>query len=394
MTVVKELDLVVAGHICLDLAPKFAPEHSFDEVFVPGKLSEIGIAHFSTGGVVANTGLAGERFGLKTALMAKVGDDYFGAVIKGLLNKEHRNIALCQEAGLSTSYTLALNLPGEDRVFLHHPGANNFFYATDLDYELVRNARIFHFGYPPLMASLYQNDGQELLKIFSKAKEMGAITSLDMAMPDANAPSGQVDWHTILRRIGPYVDVFLPSYEELFLMLERDEYLARRKTPLTGDFDEELDIQLIRDFAQRLQEYGMGFVVVKAGKNGLYLRNPDSKRLKSIKGLNLSQTTSNREYWAQAYKSQDFVSSTGAGDCAVAGFLAALCRSFSPEDCLLAAAVAGYQNLRAVDAISGLGSWAELLEDLKNPAAEYLQLDLSGHGFKRIKEGFWAADLG
>ena len=54
---------VVAGHICLDVIPSLAhlPKGQFESLFHPGHLITAGQIEFSTGGPVANTGLALHR---------------------------------------------------------------------------------------------------------------------------------------------------------------------------------------------------------------------------------------------------------------------------------------------------------------------------------------------
>ena len=99
-------------------------------------------------------------------------------------------------------------------MFLHCPGTNNTFGVADVDFGLVKQARLFHLGYPPLMEMLYRNDGRELAEIFRRAKGLGVTTSLDMALPDENAPAGQVDWKPIHAATLPCVDLFMPSAEE------------------------------------------------------------------------------------------------------------------------------------------------------------------------------------
>src|SRR5690606_16738276 len=132
--------------------------------------------------------------------------------------------------GEATSYTVVLSPPGQDRIFLHAPGANNTFSAEDVPYERVPAGGIFHFGYPPLMARMYEDGGEGLASIFHRVKEAGAVTSLDMAMPDPKSPSGRADWRAILPRVLPHVDIFLPSVEEMLLMLRPAvfEELSRR----------------------------------------------------------------------------------------------------------------------------------------------------------------------
>ena len=57
-----------------------------------------------------------------------------------------------------------------DRIFLHCTGANDTFGYEDVNYGIVGTAKIFHFGYPPLMKKVYRNDAAELTRIFKKAK--------------------------------------------------------------------------------------------------------------------------------------------------------------------------------------------------------------------------------
>lgn len=71
----RPVEVVVAGHICLDLIPTFLSPMSH---FIPGSLIEAGQVILSTGGTVSNTGLALHRLGVATRLIGKVGDDLFG----------------------------------------------------------------------------------------------------------------------------------------------------------------------------------------------------------------------------------------------------------------------------------------------------------------------------
>jgi hypothetical protein len=55
----RDIDAIVAGHVCLDIIPGFNPDHHYtrDEVFTPGKLGEVGKVAVCTGGPVSNTGI-------------------------------------------------------------------------------------------------------------------------------------------------------------------------------------------------------------------------------------------------------------------------------------------------------------------------------------------------
>ena len=72
------MEVVVAGHICLDVFPTIVADTI---VFKPGQTVEAGPAVFATGGAVSNTGLALNKLGISTGLMGKVGSDLFGQAI-------------------------------------------------------------------------------------------------------------------------------------------------------------------------------------------------------------------------------------------------------------------------------------------------------------------------
>ena len=218
--------VIAAGHICLDITPVF-PEmkaESLDQVLSPGKLLQMDRADVHTGGAVANTGLAMKKLGADVRLAGKIGKDAFGELILNILKKYDAQEGMTVSEGESTSYSVILAVPGIDRIFLHNPGANDSFCADDISDELLKDAALFHFGYPPLMRSMYQNDGQELVKLLQKVKRAGTAVSLDMAAVDPGSEPGRADWKTILEKTLPFVDFFVPSAEELCYMLDRERF--------------------------------------------------------------------------------------------------------------------------------------------------------------------------
>jgi sugar/nucleoside kinase (ribokinase family) len=259
---VAQPDAIVAGLICLDIIPHFGGPATL----TPGKMTEIGAAALATGGAVANTGLALHRLGIATGLMGKLGDDLFGQAVLGIVRGVDPALAegMAIAPGETSSYTIVLNPPNIDRVFFHCPGANHTFGAGDVDYDLVAGARLFHLGYPPYMRRLYAGSGRELGELYRRVKALGVTTTLDMALPDPAGPSGRVDWPALLTGVLPYVDLFLPSAEELCFMLDRSRYDALR-----GD---EPEVQDVIALAARCLDLGAKVVVVKCGARGLYAR--------------------------------------------------------------------------------------------------------------------------
>ncbi len=332
---------VVAGHICLDIIPQM-PRLNLQSSLKPGVVIEIGAAIMSTGGPVSNTGRNLHRLGIPTQLTARIGDDYFGQIILSLIRESDPALVegMVVAAGEVTSYTVVISPQDVDRSFLHCAGANHTFGAADVDYDRLRAVRLFHFGYPPLMRRMYADDGAELVEMFRRAKEAGVITSLDMAMPDPNGPSGQVNWPRVLERVLPYVDVFLPSQDELLFMLRRSLPLP----PLPVD-------TAISDLTAEMVGLGAKIVVLKLGSRGLYVRTGAQG------GDYFGRAWQDRELWTPCFQAEPLVGTTGAGDATIAGFLAAALRGQSLESALTSAVGVGACNVEAADALSGVRSW-------------------------------------
>jgi sugar/nucleoside kinase (ribokinase family) len=221
---------------------------------------------------------------------------------------------------------------------------------------LLKQVDLFHFGYPPLMKRLYQNDGAELVNIFKRAKATGVTTSLDMAMPDPNAPSGQANWPLILENTLPYVDLFLPSIEEILLTLYPHTFAQINAGTA------QLTPELLAEVAADLLNRGAKVVLLKLGEQGLYLRTAHKTVLSSLGRARPGDIArwANRELWAPSFKVTT-VGTTGAGDAAIAGFLAALLGGTSPTEAITIAAAVGACNVEAHDAVSGIHSWEETL---------------------------------
>ncbi len=275
------IEAVAAGHICLDVIPNLntlAPG-SFEKVFLPGRLIDAGPASFSTGGSVSNTGLAMNKLGVKTPLMGKLGDDLFGQAIQQIIGAYGNDLAdgMIVDQRVSSSYTVVINPPGVDRIFLHCPGANDTFTADDVRYDLLAQTRLFHFGYPPLMKQMFVDDGRQLTDLFRRAKATGVTTSLDMALPDPTSPAGRANWPAIVANTLPYVDIFLPSIEEILYMLRRDAYDALCRQAGGANFLTLVTPRLLEDLSQQLVDLGVKIAGIKIGDRGFFLRTADAR---------------------------------------------------------------------------------------------------------------------
>jgi sugar/nucleoside kinase (ribokinase family) len=360
----RPIDAVVAGYLGVDIAPGFANRNavSFAELFRPGKLIETEGLHFSLGGVVANTGLAMRKFGQNVALMGCVGNDALGDMAVAKLADAGVNCGIKRKDSAGTAYGIVIAPPGMDRVFLEDPGCNRIFSADDIDYDAVRQSRLFHFGYPPLMDALWMNEGVKLKELLERVHSCGAVVSLDMTLPDPDAPAGKADWQSILSSILPFVDIFVPSIEELVFMLDPILYYRAAKQAAGGDMIDTIPEEEYERIAGEVIGMGVKVLLIKAGHKGAYLRTGELNELASSPLGFSDQIGSPRGNWIPSLPvdSGRLRNASGAGDCAIAGFLTALLKN---ETLLIAgqyAMMAGRDNLYGQDAISGLMEWRQM----------------------------------
>lgn len=354
----RPIGAIVAGYLCVDIAPGFHATREpvpLTALFRPGKLIETDGLTISLGGAVANTGLAMRRFGQDVELMGCVGNDALGELAAARLAQAGTMSGIHRKEQAGTAYGIVLAPPGADRIFLEDAGCNSIFTSDDIDYGLIRQSRLFHFGYPPLMKALWSNGGGELKRLLQRVRECGATVSLDMSLPDPDGGAGKADWRAILASTLPLVDIFVPSIEELIFMFEPERFSS-----LLADARESSMIDIICDdiyesLSERILAMGVKVLLIKAGRRGAYLRTardagdcPDGKWIPT-----------------EPLDRERFRNASGAGDCAVAGFLSALLNGESASTAAKYAMMAGRDNLYGPDALSGLRDWTQMTKELK-----------------------------
>ena len=360
--------VISAGHICLDITPVFQAGKQVDQLsslLIPGKLIQVKAADVHTGGSVANTGLALKLLGCDVTLLGKVGDDAFGMIIRSILAGYGAG-GLLVDPGSSTSYSVVLAVPGMDRIFLHSPGANDTFTEADIPENALEDAVLFHLGYPPLMKELWKHDGAGLSQLFRRVKEKGIATSLDLAAVDPHSPAGHADWEKILSNVLPLVDFFVPSFEELCWMLDRERYnrLALNGRDMTDGLDMEAEALPLAD---KLLSMGCRIVIIKCGTSGMLLRTAGADAVSGI-GSRLelnADSWCNQLVFQPCFRADIIRSTTGAGDTSIAAFLAAVLSGREPAACIALAAAEGACCVTAYDALSGLRPLDELEERIR-----------------------------
>ena len=332
----------------MDLIPDW--NGKFEDI-IPGHLIVTGKMRFSTGGSVPNTGVALKRLGLDPILIGKIGNDLIGRITLEVINSNGEDLTMhmIKSNQSGSSYTLVFSPPNTDRAFFHYPGVNDTFCAEDISFDDLKG-RIFHFGYPPVMEKIYENDGNELVKIFKNAHEHNMITSLDMSMPDPKSKAGKVDWRKFLSNVLPHTDIFLPSLDEILYMTRMD-----------GD----LSHKLLIDLTDELTSWGTKITVIKLGKNGAYLRSGKIKSDDLVSNIIEPKEWSELELFSTAYET-NVKGTTGAGDSSIAGFLAKFADGSDPKSTLDFMCAVGASCTEAIDSTSGVRSMREIEKRMRD----------------------------
>ena len=130
-------DVVALGELLIDFAPKSVNEEGYPTLAA------------NPGGAPGNFLAALNRFGCKTALIGKVGDDMFGRLLVGTLNKagiDTGSIVIDPDVFTTLAFVSLDESGNRDFSFARKPGADTCLTPDEVDEKLIADARVFHFG--------------------------------------------------------------------------------------------------------------------------------------------------------------------------------------------------------------------------------------------------------
>lgn len=214
----KRYEVIVIGELNVDLILNRID--SFPEVGKEILASNMDLVLGSSSAIFASNL---SSLGANVAFLGKIGTDSFGdLVISSLQDKGVNTDMIIRDKELKTGATIVLNY-GEDRANVTHPGAMEHLSINDLSEEKLKEANHVHissiFLQPKLKESIYD--------IFKLVKGLGLTTSLDVQWDPAE------EWDLDLKKILPFVDVFLPNEQEL-LHLTRETDLQKAIDKIAG----------------------------------------------------------------------------------------------------------------------------------------------------------------
>lgn len=131
------------------------------------------------GGAPCNVLAMLQKLGKKTAFIGKVGKDMFGEQLTEVVKAAGIDVTnLVSDESVPTTMAFVHTLPGGDREFsfLRNPGADMMLRKDEIDTEIIKSAKIFHFG---TLSSTHEGVREATRYAIDIAKESGALISFD-----------------------------------------------------------------------------------------------------------------------------------------------------------------------------------------------------------------------
>lgn len=209
------------------------------------------------GGAPCNVLAMLKKLGRKVSFIGKVGEDLFGRKLLAVLGETGigtENLILDPAARTTMAFVETFPDGDRDFSFFRNPGADMLLTREDIDPELLRHTRIFHFG----TISMTHEKVREATKYaVEEAKKAGALISFD---PNIREPL----WDSLEN-----------AKEQVYWALSRCDVLKISDNEiqwLTGEENYSAGVRKIRE------EYAIPLILVSMGRNGsrAYYRRSNS----------------------------------------------------------------------------------------------------------------------
>lgn len=131
------------------------------------------------GGAPCNVLAMLNKCGHPTAFIGKVGKDIFGLKLKSTLEEvgiNTYNLIVDENARTTLAFVQTFEDGDRDFSFFRNPGADMLLTAQEVDEELIKDSRIFHFG---TLSMTHDGVREATKRAIAVAKESGAVISFD-----------------------------------------------------------------------------------------------------------------------------------------------------------------------------------------------------------------------
>ena len=163
----KTYDVIALGELLID--------------FTQNGMSEQGNGLFEAnpGGAPCNVLSMLNNLGKKTSFIGKVGNDQFGLTLKKSLEElgiGTENLSLDDDVHTTLALVHTFANGDRDFSFYRNPGADMMLQADELNEDLIRDTRLFHFG---TLSMTHEGVREATKKAVTAAKAAGALISFD-----------------------------------------------------------------------------------------------------------------------------------------------------------------------------------------------------------------------
>lgn len=219
----KKYDVVALGELLID--------------FTENGLSSQGnpLLEANPGGAPCNVLAMLNKLGKKTAFIGKVGKDQFGKQLKEVVEASGTDVTgLQMDEKVHTTLAFVHTFPDGDREFsfYRNPGADMMLTKEEVDPELIKKARIFHFG---TLSSTHAGVREATRYAIDVAKENGLLVSFDPNLREPLWDSLDQAKEEILYGMSK-CDILKISDNEMEFMTGTDDY-TKGVEILRGQFD-------------------------------------------------------------------------------------------------------------------------------------------------------------
>jgi fructokinase len=163
----KKYDVIALGELLID--------------FTMNGQSEQGNNMFEAcpGGAPCNVLALLNKMGKKTAFIGKVGKDQFGALLRDTITEAGIDASnLIVDENVNTTLAFVHTFPDGDREFsfYRNPGADMMLTADEVNPEVVKDTKVFHFG---TLSMTHEGVREATKKAVETAKANGCLVSFD-----------------------------------------------------------------------------------------------------------------------------------------------------------------------------------------------------------------------
>ena len=181
------------------------------------------ILEANPGGAPCNVLALLSKMGHKTAFLGKVGKDGFGEQLtKGLVETGISTEGLQYDTQVHTTLAVVHTYADGDRdfSFYRNPGADMMLKAEEVDEQIIKNSKIFHFGSLSMTDQPCRSAHLHALKI---AEEAGCLRSYDPNLRPPLWPNLEVAKENILELMA-HCDILKISDNEIQWLSGKEDY--------------------------------------------------------------------------------------------------------------------------------------------------------------------------